>query len=305
MTSTETLELYAGGRRLDTSANGFGWLLDSRDAKDDPVELRLRMARDGYLYLPAFFDRADVLDVRKSLTDALLAEGALDPGYPAIDAIVRDGVEMGFRPDIANGNNAVEDLLYGSLMMDWIALFLGGPARHYDYTWLRAVSPGHGTSPHCDIVYMGRGTSNLYTAWVPLGDVPLHVGGLLIMEQSHLREDLRNTYGTLDVDAACENHPDSRNQVEAQGFHESGAIDTDPVGLRARLGGRWLTAEYRMGDLLLFSMFTIHASLDNHSREIRLSSDSRYQLASDPVDERWVGDHPIGHGPNAKKSLIC
>ncbi len=301
----ETPELFAAGRRLDTRENAFGRLRSSADAISDPIGLRSRMAEDGYLYVPGFFDRADVLNARTSLTDALAAEGSLDPEYPTLASIAKPDVEMGFRPDIANGNQAVETLIYSPHLLQWFEAFLGGTVRHYDYTWLRAVSHGHGTSPHCDIVYMGRGTSNLYTAWVPLGDVPLRVGGLMILEGSHQNEALRKNYGSLDVDAACDNHPGARNQVEAMGFHESGAIGTDPIALRERLGGRWLTAEYRMGDLLVFSMFTVHASLDNQTREIRLSSDSRYQLASEPVDERWVGDRPIGHGPHAKKTLIC
>jgi ectoine hydroxylase-related dioxygenase (phytanoyl-CoA dioxygenase family) len=54
--------------------------------------------------------------------------------------------------------------------------------------------------------------------------------------------------------------------------------------------GRWLTAEYRMGDVLIFSIYTMHASTDNRSESaVRLSSDTRYQLASEPVDPRWVG----------------
>ena len=85
-----------------------------------------------------------------------------------------------------------------------------------------------------------------------------------------------------------------------------GWLSRTPAKLRERLGGRWLTTpEYRAGDLLLFTMFTVHASLDNHSRHIRLSSDTRYQLASDPVDERWIGPNPIGHGPAGKRGMIC
>ena len=50
---------------------------------------------------------------------------------------------------------------------------------------------------------------------------------------------------------------------------------------------RWLTAEYRMGDVLVFSMYTMHASTDNQSESaVRLSSDTRYQLASEPADAR-------------------
>jgi hypothetical protein len=50
-----------------------------------------------------------------------------------------------------------------------------------------------------------------------------------------------------------------------------------------------------MGDALIFGMFTMHASLNNESDRFRISSDTRYQLASEPVDERWVGDQPLAH----------
>ena len=45
-------------------------------------------------------------------------------------------------------------------------------------------------------------------------------------------------------------------------------------------------------------MFMLHGSLDNRSKlgRVRLSSDARYQLASDPIDERWVGENPVAHG---------
>ena len=48
----------------------------------------------------------------------------------------------------------------------------------------------------------------------------------------------------------------------------------------------------------MFGMFTLHCSLDNRSPEnrIRLSTDTRYQLASEPADERWIGDEPFGNG---------
>ena len=61
----------------------------------------------------------------------------------------------------------------------------------------------------------------------------------------------------------------------------------------------------RAGDMLVFSMFTVHTSLDNHSDRIRISSDTRYQLASEPVDERWVGENPPAHGPSIKQGMIC
>ena len=64
-------------------------------------------------------------------------------------------------------------------------------------------------------------------------------------------------------------------------------------------------ADFHAGDVLLFGMYMMHASTDNHSRGFRLSSDTRYQLDSEPVDERWVGKNPPGHGPSGKRGMIC
>lgn len=44
---------------------------------------------------------------------------------------------------------------------------------------------------------------------------------------------------------------------------------------------------YRAGDVVLFNRFTIHGSLENCSNNyVRLSSDVRFQPASDPLDYR-------------------
>ena len=55
------------------------------------------------------------------------------------------------------------------------------------------------------------------------------------------------------------------------------------------------TSSFEMGDVLIFGMYTMHASLDNTTNRFRLSTDTRYQRADEPVDERWIGDNPIAH----------
>lgn len=308
MSTTTLPRLSSGGVELDTRSESFGWLRDSNDALKDVNELRARMAQDGYLFLPGFFNRDDVRAVRRAVCEVLANDGLLDPEFPIEAAIAKPGIEMYFRPDIANESHArplLEKVIYGDPLMAFYAELLGGEAMHYDYTWMRAIAPGKGTYPHCDVVYMGRGTKQLYTAWVPLGDVPLNVGGLVVVEGSNHDEELRRTYCEMDVDTACTNKSDA-TQLNASGFPGFGALSFDMRATRERLGGRLLTCpEYRMGDLLTFSVFTVHGSLDNHSREIRMSSDSRYQLASEPADERWIGENPPGHGGNMIKGMIC
>lgn len=305
MSLSSEFVLSAGGHPLDSSPQAWGTLTDSSDALHDVETLRARMDADGYLYLPGFFLREDVQAVRRSLAQTLAEEGALDPNAPLEACRAKPGLRMTFRPELANASQPLKDLIYSESVMAFYARLLGEPARHYDFTWLRAVAPGLGTSPHCDLVYMGRGTHEVYTAWVPLGDVPITVGGLIVLEGSHRRRDVREDYAVLDVDAVCDNAEAGRNVLEARGYQATGALDNDPAALRARFGGRWLSADFRMGDLLTFNMFLVHGSLDNASDQVRLSSDSRYQAASAPIDERWVGEVPPGHGDEAKRHLIC
>jgi ectoine hydroxylase-related dioxygenase (phytanoyl-CoA dioxygenase family) len=163
--------------------------------------------------------------------------------------------------------------------MQFLSDFLGAPALTFDYKWLRTHRTGDFVGAHYDIVYMGRGTHNLYTVWTPLGDVPLNKGPLAILEGSQHFERIKETYGKMDVDRD----------------HVTGAFSDDPLDMIERYGGRWLTTEYQMGDALIFGMFTMHGSLNNMTNQYRISSDTRYQRADEPVDERWVGEHPIAH----------
>jgi ectoine hydroxylase-related dioxygenase (phytanoyl-CoA dioxygenase family) len=299
--------LTASRLAIDTNPAHFGELESSADLLGNPQALRERMQLEGYLYLPGYLDRGAVLAARRLIAERLAAAGHTAPGTAAADLIARTGLEIAFTPELARDNPPLHQLLYGGRMIELYTQLLGGQVRHYDYTWLRTVAPGRGTAPHMDIVFMGRGTTNLYTAWTPLGDIPLQMGGLMILERSHRHERLNNGYGRKDVDEYCANRVGEGYTKMGGGGNiaPGGRLSKDPVSLRARLGGRWLTANFGAGDLLTFSMFTIHTSLDNHTDRIRVSCDSRYQLASEPIDERWVGEHPPGHGPAIKKGLIC
>ncbi|MBD1942101.1 phytanoyl-CoA dioxygenase family protein, partial [Coleofasciculus sp. FACHB-712] len=288
---------------LDCSSEAFGYLIDSSDLINQPQKLRQRMQQDGYLYLRALLNPQEVWQSRQEIAERLAAEDCLEPGHPILECVAKPGLKMHFRPDLAAQSQAIKKLLYSGRMMEFYQVFLGGDVRPFDYTWLRAVAPGHGTYAHCDIVYMGRGTHDLYTTWTPLGDVSLEMGGLIILENSHRLERIKNDYGRKDVDSYCYNRKTAQLYASGEKWW-NGALSKNPVSLRKKYGGRWLTADFKAGDVLIFGMFTIHASLDNHSQRIRLSSDSRYQLASEPVDERWVGSNPVGHSAAGKRGRI-
>lgn len=279
------MELTSHGHRLNTAPGTFGKLRESNDIIKNNEALHQRIDDDGYLFFRNYLDKNVVLAARQELLQELMSVDELDPKHPMMDAVYsgESNRPPGFGERLRT-NIAVKELCHQGKIITFFERFLGGTIRPFDYLWIRTVHPGGSTGCHYDVVYMGRGTHNLFTAWIPVGDVPLHHGALLVLENSHTLNDVKESYGTLDVDRDQENSP-----------YKGGWFSTNPVEVQQKAGGRWLTTDFQIGDILIMTMFTMHCSLDNSSDHIRLSTDSRYQLATDPVDERWIGNDPIGH----------
>lgn len=300
-----TLMLTAQGHALDTSALAFGELRRSADAVTDVAELHRRLASDGYLYLPGYLDRDEVLVARRELLERLVEVDVLVAGAD-LDAVTPGpGLSGAPLSEIAAASQRLMQLLYTGRMIELYERIFAETVRHFDFTWLRAVAPGTGTAPHSDSVFMNRGTPNLLTAWVPLGDIDRRLGGVAILERSHLCDDIKRDYGSRDVDAYCSNDEAADAQAAQEHMVWNGWISDNPPRLAKELGLRWLTADFQAGDLLTFPMHTLHLGLDNASDHVRLSSDSRYQPATEPADGRWVGAHPSAHGARSKTGMIC
>jgi hypothetical protein len=293
------------GHLLDDSADHLGWMRESNDVLSDEQNLRARFHDEGYLLLRGVLEQQAVLDARQSILETLAAEGHLDPSADLMEGILRADARLSFRADLAIHNPRIERVLYQDAMIDLFQRLFDGPVRHFDYTWLRAISPGKATPAHCDIVYMGRGSKRLCTAWTPLGQTPLELGGLMVLEGSHRNQRLRDTYGKLDDDAFCTNRERGVDE-SMKTDHRTGHLTEDPNQVRRSLGGRWLVQNFSPGDVVIFSVYLVHGGLDNQTpNRLRLSTDSRYQPASDPADERWIGANPPAHGPRAKRGMIC
>lgn len=305
--STLIPTLSSCGHALDLSDAAFGHVRSSADCVNDVGELRRRLEVDGYLYIPGFLDRDLVQAARAAVCERLAAAGMLDPSRPAIEGVAHPDKTSNFNAALAKKNPAVERVVYGPELLGFYRALFGEAVRHFDYTWFRALSRGQGSTPHCDLVYMGRGTHQLLTCWVPYGDTPAEMGGVMLLEGSHRQSDRIRRYLAVDVDAYCENKPDEVEAVAVKGgWSHPGYLSTNPVTLREKLGGRWLTApEWRAGDFITFGMHLVHGGLDNQTDRLRLSSDTRYQRASQPVDERWVGDEPIANSRAGKRGRVC
>ena len=267
-------ELRLGGKYL-------GLVRDANDLLDDPDAMHARMGEDGYLLIRGLQDSSNVKEARRVVLEELARNDQLDRTRPLDDGVVAEGKRGCFLGGSKQVTHAKEilNLVDSPEIMNFFELFLKGPVLTFDYKWLRAVGPGDSTSAHYDVVYMGRGTRNLYTVWTPLGDVPFEMGPLSLLAGSHRFDRLKATYGEMDVD---------RDRVAGEFTHDvREMVDT--------YGGRWCTGEFEMGDVLVLGMYTMHGSIANTSNRYRLSADTRYQLATEPVDERWMGKDPIAH----------
>ncbi len=297
--------LCAHGIPLDLGSEKFGFLHET-PAGADVALLHRRMEDDGYLYLREFWPREKIQAVRDSITGQLARLGFLKPGTPP-EEVRFDGREVGraMGNPLNQHDPLLRDLVFGPRILDFFQAFLGGPVRHFDFIWFRTKGSGLGSPIHCDLVYMGRGTNDLYTTWVPLGDVSLELGGLLVLEGSHKKGEQLKPYLSRDVDDYCTNREDAADYASGKKWWD-GTLSKNAAALQDSLGGRWLTSpEFRMGDAMIFNMTLVHGSLDNQTDRFRLSTDTRYQLATEPVDERWVGEKPPGHILAQRRGRVC
>lgn len=267
-------ELEIGGKYLST-------LRDANDLIDDMDAIHRRMDEDGYLLIRGLQNTEKVKAARQVVLDNLKANDQLDLDQPADIGVAAPGKKGRFLGGAKQVTHTPEFLsvVESPEIMKFFEGFLDGPVLTYDYKWLRAVGPGDNTGAHYDVVYMGRGTKSLYTVWTPLGEVSYDMGPLVILVGSHQFDAVKETYGKMDVDRD----------------HVTGHFTNEPIDMVNQYGGQWQTSEFHPGDVIIMGIYTMHGSLNNLTNRYRISTDTRYQLETEPVDERWIGKDPIAH----------
>lgn len=274
-----TVKVTLGNHEVELGGKYVKELKDSNDIAEDFAALRQRLQEDGYLLIRGLHDRTQVLNARANLLEKLSQEGKLDPHYPIEEGRIGSENKGAFWGGTSEDSPGLLDMVNALPLMSFFDQLFAGPSITYDFKWARSVPRGNFTGAHYDIVYMGRGTKNLYTLWSPLGDISYEMGGLALCLGSQHFEKIKQTYGQMDVD---------RDNV-------TGWFSNDPVEIVDKFGGVWATTEFQAGDALIFGMYMMHCSLTNKTDHHRLSVDTRYQLSSEPVDDRWVGKKPKAH----------
>lgn len=246
---------------------------------------KLALERDGYALLRGLLDREHVLTARRRVLDHMLSlERVLDLDKAPLESGVlksRCGTDCVPFMEGKNGlthNREVLQVLESPRLRNFFHSLFGEEAKTFDFKWLRAVPSKVYTGVHVDWVYMGRGSKRIMTTWIPLGDNPISMGALAMLEGSHRLpafEKFRQTYGQLDIE---------RDRLSGTGWYTM-----DPLELSA-MGGKWKTTNYRAGDVIVFGMHTAHCSTTNITNFARISCDVRWLPRSGVSDPRYVGD---------------
>ncbi|MGO8863964.1 MAG: phytanoyl-CoA dioxygenase family protein [Acidimicrobiales bacterium] len=241
-------------------------LRDSAEAWGDPAALRARLAVEGYVFIRQLLDPTVVGEIGQSalrfLQHAGWTENRPDPvSAPPVTPIravrMRDAFgDAGYRRILADPG--FNKLAFSGPLPDLMGQLLGPSGFCYPLKLPRIVYPASmvprqpGNVIHKDY----RAVQDMFTAWVPLVDVPASLGGLAVQPGSQRTSRVR--YRPLD-----------------------------------HLERGWATTDYEPGDVLVFHCLTTHAALPNREHRLRVSAEYRWQLADQPVPQR-VALGPFG-----------
>lgn len=227
------------------------------------ADVRTRAAEQGYLFFRSLIEAHLVLALREKVMENCRRVGWLSDGGAIVEGIARQDRKPG-----AYDDNWLSFQQHVLPLPEFVALgrhvaivgilenVFGRPVMPDRGNTCRVMSPRapeFTTPPHQDYYYV-RGSTELWTVWMPLGDCPTEHGGLAVLPGSH-------TCGLL---------PHAGEGPGRQGA----SVDDDSV---------WATSDYECGDVLMFNCMTLHRALDNVSADrLRVSVDYRYQPVGDP-----------------------
>jgi ectoine hydroxylase-related dioxygenase (phytanoyl-CoA dioxygenase family) len=279
----------SNGVPVEFTGRYFAPMRESTGLLARPDLLRERYREDGYVLLRQVLDPAEVMRVRAGYFSAFPAE------YFKAGTRPGDGVFSGTAPASLPRYGVRGHPAYDFVRSPAYADFIGQPAlaavaaalldgdvqlirrkvlRHYDR------ASGQASRAHVDRAYQVAPDGDVVTLWLPLGDCPLDCGGLVYLSGSHRR--------AAPLDSA---QPRVTDRPE-----DARPFSHDLRWTAEVLGGKWLWADFRAGDVAAHCPDVVHASLDSTSDVMRLSTDIRFQRAKAPVDPRWTVDWAADDG---------
>lgn len=260
--------------------------VDSTEIANDHAALAESFRKNGYVFVRGLIGRLHIENARREVFGRLVEVDEIQE--PAIDGIatgrsrrVELAGDLGaFWQSVSEGP-AIRRVSHADETKSLIDVLFGEPALAHDYIFLRPGVNGRFTFLHFDYPFFSRGSKRVVTTWSAIGPVAKNEGALFVLENSHTFDDLISKAVGIDYNSVAS------PQVQMTG---------DLVAFARERGSRLLTADFEPGDAIVFGMTTMHGAFDNNSDlgRARLTVDVRWQPASEPVDDRYVGPSPKG-----------
>lgn len=289
------IDLMAHGQPLSKLPDRMAWLIPS-DPHTSMPELQRQYRAQGYLWLKGILPRNQVEKFREMYFRAFAELDMLKPGTNPVDGIGAENLPASAHVRKLEGQVVrwalFESFCFMPEIVNFYEAFLGGHTYLHKRKMLRRTSAGStwSTPAHYDLIYLRGGTDkSLCTSWIPFGDVPVEMGGLVYLEGSDVAGRRYEAEFTANNTTLS---PEDRISAYNKNMEEGGSLTEDLTDLANRLNMRWLIANYESGDMVVHSPYMIHAATTNqdaHGR-MRLSADIRYQLVDDEIDQRWRFD---------------
>lgn len=225
-------------------------LIDSTPLIDDPIALRERWKEDGVLFMRGIMDPDLIAGAREKYRAALVAENLIDPERE--EPVWTGEAPQTRRPCDALGTTVWHEVVkqpeLNTILRD---IFEGDPV------WIpiaahRSGMPTGPLKPGEDL-FAGRHQDGFFNegmqfaiCWMPVRDVGMNSGSFAVAPGTHRR-------GVLHVEGE----------------------DGYPIPPGVIPDDAWRSADFRVGDVLIFHYLTAHATLPNPSNLIRMSLDVR------------------------------
>jgi len=239
--------------------------VDSTELMADSAALAERMRRDGYLFLRGILPRSDVAEVQREVGEVARADGWLKSDRPVAEAAA-DLSGFCVDPDPSylttlrriNRLEGYHALKHHPRLIGLFERMLGGAILPHPRVLMRNIFPAreeYTTKAHQDFPNV-QGSTEVFTAWIPLIDCPIETGPLQVAAGSH-------TEGVFD-------------------FHIGAGAGG--IEIKDPLEGRWVSGPFSVGDVLIFHSMTVHKGVPNRSDRLRMSMDVRFQRVSEPFN---------------------
>jgi ectoine hydroxylase-related dioxygenase (phytanoyl-CoA dioxygenase family) len=267
-----------------------------RLAPSDPSrprrELWEQFRNQGYLWLKGLLDRKEVLALRARYFELMRESGIVAESTEAVEGIYsgkpdQTGLTRKLMAEFVR-DAAYEAFCLSPRIRQFYEEFWEGPVYLHKRKIIRHTIPHdpNCTGAHYDLTYLRAGTDRFCTSWIPLGDIPVEMGGLVYLEGADaMGRKFEAEFTAKNADLS----PEERINAFNKNMGETGWLTKNLPQLAERFNTRWLIADYEAGDMVIHSAYMIHAATTNRNPHghMRLSTDIRYQRLRDEIDLRW------------------